>query len=101
VNKTSTAVRVLHRPSGITVRIADERSQQANLRRAVERIAARLAQAKERARAEAMAERRSAHDRAPRGAPVRTYRLDRRGILEVSTEAPARAFRVGLAELRA
>ena len=26
VNKTSTAVRVLHRPSGITVRIADERS---------------------------------------------------------------------------
>lgn len=83
VNKTSTAVRVLHRPSGITVRIADERSQRANLRRAIERIADKLAEAAERARAEGEAERRGAHDRLERGAPVRTYRLGRRGALEV------------------
>lgn len=84
VNKTSTAVRVLHRPSGITVRVADERSQRANLRRAVERIAAKLAQARERARAEGEATRRSAHDRVERGAPVRTYRIGRDGALEES-----------------
>jgi peptide chain release factor 2/peptide chain release factor len=84
VNKTSTAVRVLHRPSGITVRMADERSQQQNLRRAVERIASKLVEAAERARAEGDAERRSAHDRVERGAPVRTYRLDRRGELAIA-----------------
>jgi peptide chain release factor 2/peptide chain release factor len=84
VNKTSTAVRVLHRPSGITVRMADERSQQQNLRRAVERIAAKLLEAAERARAEGCAERRGAHDRVERGAPVRTYRLGRRGELAIA-----------------
>jgi putative peptide chain release factor H len=89
VNKTSTAVRVLHRPSGISVRIADERSQRANLRRAIERIAAKLLEVAERARAEGDAERRSAHDRVERGAPVRTYRLGRRGALEVETSAPS------------
>lgn len=87
VNKTSTAVRVLHRPSGISVRIADERSQRANLRRAIERIAAKLLEAASLARTEGDAERRGAHDRVERGAPVRTYRLGRRGALEV--EAPA------------
>ncbi len=87
VNKTSTAVRVLHRPSGITVRIADERSQRANLRRAIERIAARLEEAADRARAEGEAERRGAHDRLERGAPVRTYRLGRRGALELEASS--------------
>jgi putative peptide chain release factor H len=84
VNKTSTAVRVLHRPSGITVRMADERSQQQNLRRAVQRVAERLVEAAERARAEGDAQRRSAHDRVERGAPVRTYRLGRSGALEIA-----------------
>jgi peptide chain release factor 2/peptide chain release factor len=44
VNKTLSAVRIHHRPSGITVRVADERSQRANVRRGVERIAERLAE---------------------------------------------------------
>lgn len=89
VNKTSTAVRVLHRPSGISVRIADERSQRANLKRAIERIAAKLLEAATLARAEGGAERRGAHDRVERGAPVRTYRLDRRGALEAEAPAPS------------
>lgn len=75
VNKTATAVRVLHRPSGITVRVSDERSQRANLRRALERIAERLAHAEEERRAEGLASRRLSHYRFERGAPVRTYRL--------------------------
>ena len=82
VNKTATAVRVHHRPSGITVRVCDERSQRANLRRAVERIAERLALAAEERRAEGEAARRLAHHRIERGAPVRTYRLGARGGLE-------------------
>jgi peptide chain release factor 2/peptide chain release factor len=77
VNKTATAVRVRHRPSGITVRVADERSQRANLRRAVERIHALLGRA-----AEDKASRRLAHHRVERGAPVRTYRQGARGALE-------------------
>lgn len=82
VNKTATAVRVRHRPSGITVRVSDERSRRANLRRAVDRIAALLAEAREGRRAAAGASRRMAHHRVERGSPVRVYRLDARGALE-------------------
>jgi peptide chain release factor 2/peptide chain release factor len=82
VNNTATAVRVRHRPSGITVRAAGERSQRANLKRAVERIAALLGSAREEARAARVAARRMSHHRLTRGAPVRTYRLGARGALE-------------------
>jgi putative peptide chain release factor H len=82
VNKTATAVRVHHRPSGITVRVSDERSQRANLRRAVERIAALLGRAAAEHRAHGEAARRLSHHRLDRGAPVRTYHLGARGALE-------------------
>lgn len=82
VNKVATAVRVRHRPSGITVRIASERSQRANLRRAVERIAERLASLAAARRAADEGERRDAHGRLERGAPVRIYRMGLRGELE-------------------
>ena len=82
VNKVATAVRVRHKPTGITVRIASERSQRANLRRAVERIAERLAALAAARRAAEQGERRDAHHRMERGAPVRTYRLGLRGELE-------------------
>ncbi|KYF81184.1 peptide chain release factor-like protein [Sorangium cellulosum] len=82
VNKTLSAVRVHHRPSGITVRVADERSQRANVRRGVERIAERLAERAARRLAEGEAARWSEHDRIVRGEPVRTYRLGRRSELE-------------------
>jgi peptide chain release factor 2/peptide chain release factor len=81
VNKTSTAVRVRHLPTGITVRVADERSQRANLARAMARITARLAADAEAAAARSISARRSAHDRLERGAPVRTYGLSSRGEL--------------------
>lgn len=81
VNNTATAVRVRHRPSGITVRVFDERSQRANLERAVERIGERLARAEATRRAEGEAARRLAHHRLERGAPVRTYRLGTSGEL--------------------
>jgi peptide chain release factor 2/peptide chain release factor len=81
VNKVATAVRVRHIPTGITVRIADERSQRANLRRAMERVAERLASRAAARRAAEQEARREAHHRIERGAPVRTYRVGREGEL--------------------
>ncbi|UQA56733.1 peptide chain release factor-like protein [Polyangium aurulentum] len=81
VNKTASAVRVRHLPTGITVRVTEERSQRANLARAIARIGARLAADAEAAAARSISARRSAHDRLERGAPVRTYGLSPRGEL--------------------
>ena len=41
-NKVETGVRLVHRPSGITVTATERRSQHANLEAAFERMAARL-----------------------------------------------------------
>lgn len=81
VNKTATAVRVRHVPSGITVRVSDERSQRANLKRAVERIGARLALAEAERRAEGAAARRISHWRVERGGAAHTYVMGARGAL--------------------
>ena len=42
-NKTETAVRIHHRPTGITVTATEQRSRQANIEKALERLSARLA----------------------------------------------------------
>ncbi|MDI1447511.1 peptide chain release factor-like protein [Polyangium sp. 6x1] len=81
VNKTETAVRVRHVPTGIVVRVADERSQRANLRRAFARIAAHLRTRAASAAAAKEAARWSSHARIERGAPVRAYALSPKGEL--------------------
>jgi peptide chain release factor 2/peptide chain release factor len=81
VNKAATAVRVRHLPTGLTVRVDEERSRRANLQRALEMLAARLTRAGERREAEGTSARRMAHYRVERGAPVRAYQLDARGRL--------------------
>ena len=78
VNNTATAVRVRHLPSGITVRISDERSQRANVKRALARLSALLARAEEEKHRARAASRRLTHYRIERGAPVRTYAIGAR-----------------------
>lgn len=76
VNKTSSAVRVEHLPSGLSVRVADERSQRQNVRLALERLGAMLA-AERRERADAArASERLRHYRVERGRPAHVYDRD-------------------------
>lgn len=82
VNKTATAVRVRHIPSGLTVRVSDERSQHQNLRKALARIEERLGDQSAEARKAEEATRRLGHYRFTRGAPVKTYRLGVNGELQ-------------------
>jgi peptide chain release factor 2/peptide chain release factor len=82
VNKVATAVRVHHLPSGLSVRSAGQRSQQANLDQALRRLAALLQERADARAADAARDRRAAHHRVERGRPVRTYTLDRDGDLE-------------------
>lgn len=81
VNKTASAVRVHHAPSGITVRVADERSQRENVRVALARIGRILAERASQNTAEGKAGRRLSHYRVERGRPAFTYEIDRVGGL--------------------
>ncbi|KIM75117.1 hypothetical protein PILCRDRAFT_827528 [Piloderma croceum F 1598] len=74
VNKTESAVRLTHRPSGITVSMQDERSQHQNRRRAFQILRARLMDRKlTQDLANRRAERRDLVQTADRSAKIRTY----------------------------
>jgi peptide chain release factor 2 len=81
VNKVSTAVRAVHRPTGIAVQSSAARSQKQNLADAKRLIACRLHNAHQTEVAESAATLRSQHYRLERGAAVATYTLDARGLL--------------------
>ncbi len=74
VNKTESAVRVIHRPSGLVVECRDERSQHQNRARALALLRARLlALEEERRRASIRDERRAMIGRGERSERIRTY----------------------------
>ena len=77
VNKVSTAVRLLHRPSGVSVTVQDSRSQAQNRRLARERLLDAVGQAQQKRRAAEIAQ----HEKARRRRSVRPAALKRR-ILE-------------------
>jgi peptide chain release factor len=81
INKTASAVRVLHRASGITVRVSDERSQHDNVRVALLRLATIVAQKAEEEAAIKRSRRRLLHYRVERGRSAFVYETDRNGGL--------------------
>ena len=75
VNKTDSAVRITHLPSGIVVACQAERSQLQNRNRAMSLLAARLAERARREQLEQLAEIRGDQGQAAWGRQIRSYVL--------------------------
>jgi peptide chain release factor 2 len=75
VNKTDSAVRITHRPTGIVVQCQNERSQTQNRATAMRFLRARLLAEEERKRAEELAEARGEQKAAEWGSQIRSYTL--------------------------
>ena len=75
VNKTDSAVRITHVPTGIVVQCQNERSQTQNKHTAMRFLRAKLLEEEERKRAEAMAVERGEQKAVEWGSQIRSYTL--------------------------
>jgi peptide chain release factor 2 len=75
VNKTDSAVRITHRPSGIVVQCQNERSQSANKATAMAMLRSRLLERRERERADEIARERGEAQDVNFGSQIRSYVL--------------------------
>ncbi|MEA2279526.1 MAG: peptide chain release factor 2 [Solirubrobacteraceae bacterium] len=75
VNKTDSAVRITHRPSGIVVQCQNERSQSANKATAMAMLRAKLIERQERERQEEIARERGEAQDVNFGSQIRSYVL--------------------------
>jgi peptide chain release factor 2 len=75
VNKTDSAVRITHRPSGIVVQCQNERSQSSNRAEAMAMLRSKLAERAERERQEEIAREKGAAQDVNFGSQIRSYVL--------------------------
>ena len=75
VNKTDSAVRITHRPTGIVVQCQNERSQSANKDTAMKMLRAKLLELEERKRQEEIAKERGEAQDVGWGSQIRSYVL--------------------------
>jgi peptide chain release factor 2 len=75
VNKTDSAVRITHRPSGIVVQCQNERSQSANKQTALSMLRSKLVELEERKRQEEVARERGEAQDVNFGSQIRSYVL--------------------------
>ena len=75
VNKTDSAVRITHRPSGVVVQCQNERSQSSNKATAMAMLRAKLTELEERRRAEEVALERGEAQDVNFGSQIRSYVL--------------------------
>ena len=75
VNKTDSAVRITHRPSGIVVQCQNERSQSANRDTAMKMLRAKLLEQQERERAAELAKEKGEAQDVNFGSQIRSYVL--------------------------
>ena len=75
VNKTDSAVRITHRPTGIVVQCQNERSQSSNRDTAMKMLRAKLIELEERKRQEAIAKEKGEAQDVGWGSQIRSYVL--------------------------
>jgi peptide chain release factor 2 len=75
VNKTDSAVRITHLPTGIVVQIQNERSQSSNKQTALRVLKSRLVELEQEKREEELARERGASQQADFGSQIRSYVL--------------------------
>src|SRR5204862_5938710 len=75
VNKTDSAVRITHIPSGIVVQIQNERSQSSNKQTALRVLRSRLVELEQEKREEELAKERGSSQQADFGSQIRSYVL--------------------------
>jgi len=80
VNKVSTAVRLTHKPTGITVSVRQERSQQQNRELGMQILASKLWQAEEEKRLQTLQSARSKLGHGDRSEKIRTYNYARNQV---------------------